>query len=533
MILAGFPNPIGWAIDKVTDLVGGVAFDAFEAMIGGLVAWIVDAVVWIVGGVFNFFLDSTDPNVQADWFVAGDGPYATTAGIGASLLLLFVLAGIVQGTLSGDVGGMLRRIGLELPVSVAGMVGLVTVTQILVRLTDALSGEVLGNFQDDITEFGAVVATLSHLSGGTSTAFVVFVLGLVTVLAGLVLVAELVVRAALIYIVVALAPLVFAARLWPATRGASRKLLDLLVALIVSKLVIAIALAVAAAAAVGAGSGGEVTALPEPEVFAEDPGGSVTQAVGILLTAAAAFGVSAFSPLLIARLLPMTEAALVAQGVKGGPVRAGHQGAMAVNTMQMISGSRYSQIARGKAGAGAMSGAGAGGGAAAAGGGGAAAGGAGGAGAGAGAAAAGPVGAAVTGGRAAARAAGRGSRAATGTAEAVGESSGAASSDSASRSERSAGRPAPQRSSGTDHAATGATPGAAPRDPVSRPEQPPPRPAPPRSSGAARAASDTPAVARRESVPQAERPEGRSAPPRPPGPRGRPGDDRPRPTDGK
>src|SRR3546814_5759801 len=95
-----------------------------------------------------------------------------------------------------------------------------------------------------------------------------------------------------------------------------------------------VALAVAAAAAVGAGSGAEVTALPEPEVFAEDPGGSVTNAVGILLTAAAAFGVSAFSPLLIARLLPMTEAAVVAQGIKGGPMRAGHQGMMMANTAQ-------------------------------------------------------------------------------------------------------------------------------------------------------------------------------------------------------
>lgn len=257
MIVAfGFPNPIGWAIDKVTGFIGDAASAGFEMIIGGLVAWVVDAVVWIVGGVFNFFLDSTDPNVQADWFITGDGPYATTLAIGSSLLLLFVLAGIIQGTLSGDIGGMLRRVGLELPISILGMIGLVTVTQILIQLTDALSSEVLGNFQDDISEFGTVVASLSQLTGGTSTAFVVFVLGLVTVLAGLVLVAELVVRSALIYIVVALAPLVFAARLWPATRGASRKLLDLLVALIVSKLVIAIALAVAASAAVGAGSGG-------------------------------------------------------------------------------------------------------------------------------------------------------------------------------------------------------------------------------------------------------------------------------------
>jgi hypothetical protein len=194
------------------------------------------------------------------------------------------------------------------------------------------------------------VTSLSVLGGPNASAFVVFLLGLITVLAGIVLVAELVIRAALIYVVVALAPLVFAARLWPATKGASRKLLELLCALVLSKLVIAVALAGAAAAAVGAGSGGEVTALPEPEVFAEDPGGSVTQAVGILLAASAAFGVAAFSPLLIARLLPMTEAALVAQGVRGGPMRAGHQGMMMANTFQMVSGRRYSQIASGRPG---------------------------------------------------------------------------------------------------------------------------------------------------------------------------------------
>jgi hypothetical protein len=344
VILAGFPNPVGWALDRVTSFVGDAASSGFEAMVGGLTAWVVDAVVWLVGGVFNFFLDSTDPNVQADWFITGDGPYATTAALGGVLLVVFVFAGIAQGVVNGDVGGMLRRIALELPMSVLGMVGLVTITQLLIRVTDELSGAVLSNFQDDVAEFGQVVGTLAFMQGQHATAFVVFLFGLVAVIAGLVLVAELVVRASLIYIVVALAPLVFASRLWPATKGASRKLLDLLVALILSKLVIAIALGVAAAAAVGTGSGGEVTALASPEVFAEDPGGSVTQAVGILLTAAAAFGVSAFSPLLIARLLPMTEAAVIGQGIKGAPARAAQQGLMAANTLQMVSGRRYGQL---------------------------------------------------------------------------------------------------------------------------------------------------------------------------------------------
>ena len=341
LVLASFPNPVDWAVDKVSGFVGGVAEAGFELVIGGLTAWVLDAVVWVVGGVFSFFLDATDPNVQADWFVGGDGPYATTAAIAATLLVGFVLAGITQGVLAGDVAGMLRRMALDLPLAVVGMVGLVTIAQALIGLTDALSRALLGNFSEDIAQFTSVVGSVSALSGGTATAFVIFLLGLVTVLAGIVLVTVLVVRAALIYIVVALAPLVFAAQLWPALRGIGRKVLELLVALIVSKLVIAVALAVAAAAMVGSGSGGEVTALPPPEVIEDNPGGSVAQAVGILLAAMAAFGVAAFSPLLITKLMPITEAAVVASGVGSAPLRAGQQ-ALSVTS--------YARIARGSTG---------------------------------------------------------------------------------------------------------------------------------------------------------------------------------------
>ena len=341
LVVAGFPNPVDWAVDEVSGFVGGVAEAGFELVISGLTAWVLDAVVWVVGGVFSFFLDATDPDVQADWFVAGNGPYATTAAIGATLLVGFVLAGITQGALAGDVAGMLRRMALDLPLAVLGMVGLVTITQALIRLTDELSRGLLANFSEDIAQFTAAVGSVSALSGGAATAFVIFLLGLVTVLAGIVLVTVLVVRSALIYIVVALAPLVFAAQLWPALRGVGRKVLELLVALIVSKFVIAVALAVAAAAMVGSGSGGEVTALPPPEVVADNPGGSVTQAVGILLAAIAAFGVAAFSPLLVTKLMPITEAAVVAAGIGSAPMRAGQQA---------LSLTSYARIARGSTG---------------------------------------------------------------------------------------------------------------------------------------------------------------------------------------
>jgi len=37
-LLAGFPNPIGWTIDKIKSFVTDAATQGFEALIGGLVA---------------------------------------------------------------------------------------------------------------------------------------------------------------------------------------------------------------------------------------------------------------------------------------------------------------------------------------------------------------------------------------------------------------------------------------------------------------------------------------------------------------
>jgi hypothetical protein len=376
--------------------------------------------------VFGYFTDATEPNVQADWFVTGTGPFKTTATIGATLLVLFVFIGIVQGVIAGDVGGMLRRISVDLPLSVLGMVGVVTITQALIGLTDVLSGYVLRSFEDETRTFLDAIATVGAQHDPGTTAFVLVLLGLAAALGGIILVAELAIREALIYIVVALAPLAFATLLWPAMKGVSRKLLELLCALILSKLVIAIALGVASAAAVGMGTKGSTTAIPTPESVTQTPAGSNNQAVGLLLAAAVTFGVAAFSPMLIARLLPLTEGAIVAQGVRGGPIRAGHQGMMMANTAQMVTGRRFSQLAAGKtAGAGATTGSGGAGaiGAGGAGGAGSAGGGAAAGGASAGAAAAGPaaIAAAATIGaaKAAKSAASAGARAAASTAEAA------------------------------------------------------------------------------------------------------------------
>ena len=152
--------------------------------------------------------------------------------------------------------------------------------------------------------------------------------GGVGLLAAVVLVIELFVRAGLIYIVVALSPLIYAAAVWEQLRGGVRKLAELGLALIISKFVIAVALSLSAAALVAAWPGEDGTEIATPELAASTGGGAgagVAHTVGLLVGAVVMFGIAAFMPFVLFRLLPIAEAALVSQGIKAGPMRAAQQ----------------------------------------------------------------------------------------------------------------------------------------------------------------------------------------------------------------
>lgn len=311
------------AVDPITDAANGVAHSAAEAAAAALLRsagdWILEGVVWTVRAVFSFFDTATSPNLAAAWFSGRSGPYAMTVQLAALLMVGFALVAVTQGVLAGDVAGMIRNAVVRVPAGVLAMVATIGVTQAAIVATDAVSAGFLGRFADD-GEQVAFMLQRAMPADGLTPPFAVVVVGLVAVLAGLVVIAELVVRSALIYVVVALAPFVFAAQVWPVLAGAARRVLEMLAALVLSKLAIAVALSVAgaavtstAASATPAATGAAVTAAG---------GASPAATVGVLLAAAAAFGVAAFSPVLIHRLIPLTEAAAVAQGTTGGPMRA-------------------------------------------------------------------------------------------------------------------------------------------------------------------------------------------------------------------
>lgn len=311
-IFDGILDGLGWIWDNTIGAVGDALWDQ---IVGGLVGWVVDAIAWFVKAVLRFFERSSTPDLTSNWF-SGEGrigahahsPYGVIAWLALSILLLCVLISLVQGLLAGEGPAMAGRIARDVPLAILGIVATIGVTQVLLGASDELSHLVLDNTQAGANA-KALLTGLSEADAFSAQAsFVVFLLGLVAVVGAFALWVEMLIRASLLYLLLALSPLAYAAFVWPSARRVLRRLAELIVAIVLSKLVVAIALAVAASALTRGptASGG----VPTGE-----------QKLGTLLVGVVMFCLAAFAPFLILKLIPVVEGAVLAQGISRAPWR--------------------------------------------------------------------------------------------------------------------------------------------------------------------------------------------------------------------
>jgi hypothetical protein len=308
----------------VRQIVNGASGWAWDQVANGIAGWVLGAAGTFVNGVVNFLKTEARPDPSAPWFSGPGSPYAAVRGIAATLLVGFLFLGLVSGLAHGDVAGMVRRMAADLPLAVIGTTVTITIVGYLLQLTDALSTDVLTNTGGQATKF---LAGFGAVASGATGGFAAVLAGLVAVMAGFFLWVELMVRSVLVYLLVAISPLGFAALLWPAARVVLRRLAELLVAVIFSKFVISLALAVGVAALAGASDGKGSAGV----------GTQAAGAIGTLLTGCAVLALAAFSPFLVLKLIPAAEAAVAAHGVSRGPVRAGHAGMTNLYHAQAIS----------------------------------------------------------------------------------------------------------------------------------------------------------------------------------------------------
>ena len=323
MIFAIDLNPIDDAIDGLGGLIGGAAEAAGEAVLDLVVSFtfglIADAVAAITNSIITAMDSTTDVDLAGGVFPALTPIRQIVLGMSMSLLLALFFAAILRSLAAGEPGAVIRTALVDVPSAIALTLVSVTMAWILIRIVDAASLAVTGDVGDAMGEFSASLVAVELLTGA---GLLGIIFGLLFILGAILVWLQLLVRSALIYIVIVLAPLGFATRAHPSTRQIARRTIEMGVALILSKFAVAVAFGVGAAAiesSNGVGSGESV-----------DLGGMMT-GVAVMLMAA-------FMPWLIWKVFPFAEAATAAAGVERSPMRSAAAGAsMAVGASIGIS----------------------------------------------------------------------------------------------------------------------------------------------------------------------------------------------------
>lgn len=300
-------DPLCEAGKTVGGKTGDLLTAPFRAAAGGAVemitSWVADTAQWILGRVVKFIDTSTSPALDAGWFMER---YRFMIGLAALVLLPMLLIATIRAIMTQDIGQLSRSFFVYLPVAVIGTFVAVNLTQALLGITDAMSSAVARGIAGDVSRiFDSVGGSLSKSVGVVNPAipsFAIFFGALLLVFGSFFVWLELLVRSAAVTAAVFFLPMILAGLVWPAAMRWTKRLIEILFALIVSKFVIVAVISLATAALAEPGGGG----------------------FGTIMGAAALMLMAAFSPFALLKLMPMVEGAAIdhLQGKGRGPIEA-------------------------------------------------------------------------------------------------------------------------------------------------------------------------------------------------------------------
>lgn len=268
--------------------LGGLLGFGVNEVLAALAHWVASGAAWLLGQVGAALVATTKPALASSWF---SGHYEVMAAIAATLALPLAVLSIIQAVLRQEVGRLMRSMLVNLPAALLLTAVAVKLVQLSLALVDALSSTVAREAGGSTTRFLArMIAALESSTVNTGhpmvPAFIVFLASLFVGLGAFVLWIELIVRTAAIYVAVLFLPITLVSTVWPAASRWARRLVDVLIALVLTKFVVVVVLALAA---------GELAGGKNGAGFASIIGG------GALLLMAV------FSPVALFRIIPMVE----------------------------------------------------------------------------------------------------------------------------------------------------------------------------------------------------------------------------------
>ena len=337
-VIGGLGDLFGFGLNAIGEAVGW----AWDKVVTGIYTWLANGLALLVEWVWSVLDSGTTPRVTAGWF-AND--LAVQLGVLAlAVTVAMMLASGIQAALAGRPEQILDAIRQGIWSIVASALT-VTVIDLLLGLVDEASAMVWQSGRADLVSMIEGIVVVATTTGPLATTFV----GPLCLLVGFVgligLVVSLMMRSSLIYLAAALAPLVWSANVLPLFRGTARKLIHLTVALIVSKLAIVVSLVVAV----------NLIAHPSGNPDSTSVINDGAAAVGTLMSGFVCFLIGAVSPLVLYKLMPTVEGAIIGAGVAGGWTRgattAAHTALMVKSLGASAAGSAATKGVAGQAGA--------------------------------------------------------------------------------------------------------------------------------------------------------------------------------------
>ena len=305
-------GPITFLCDLASNAAGSAAAGASDYVLGGLGAAFVNAAALIGTGALTALDALTPIDLSVAWLRDN---VAVIATITLPVLVALFALQVMTSVLRREPGGLVRAV-VGAGKAVLGAALALGVTQVALTAVDELCGYVAASAGSSVAasagRFFNFAAPVLATSPGLAILF-----GLAMMVGFVLLWGVLLFRKAALILIAVLAPIAFAGSVWDQTRVWTRRWMEIVAALVFSKLVIVVVFVVGASAFSGVGP----DAAPAAEATPSGIAGLSDLLVGLLL-----LSIAVFAPWLTWRFVHWTgmeAAAVMNSAVAAGPITRG------------------------------------------------------------------------------------------------------------------------------------------------------------------------------------------------------------------
>jgi type IV secretion system protein TrbL len=300
--IGGIFDPVGSIIEALKGAIG----DLFKSMATALAQMVAEAAGVMLTGVINVINGTTAVSFgSGSWWDSPDvaSLVGTISGVAGLCLVGFLLLAVIQGVINNDLSLIMKTLVREVPLTAMWASGFLILLTIGMSVVDEISQTLMASSVPRLQNMVEMFTAIAIVKEPPALMLLMFAMTLF-ILASMLVYIMLLVRSSLIVLLAAVSPLFIAARVWPSTRSSFKKLGETVVALVLSKLMMAISFSL--------GSIAMNESLKDPNNWVNG------LMVGLVLMVLAAF-----SPWMLMKIIPGVEGAVGAGGIAAGAAAAG------------------------------------------------------------------------------------------------------------------------------------------------------------------------------------------------------------------